>query len=227
VLYGSGGEFALSAAHVVAVADVNGDGRPDLLVANFFGIDDNGMIGPVGVLLGNGDGTFETAVPYDAPPRSVSVAATDLNGDGKPDLVVASTCMENYCTNGSVSVLLNTTPWPYKAFVQQPINSDGNSIFKANRGVIPVKFTLTQNSTATCQLPPATMSVTRTAGGVIGSVDEGSYSMAADNGSNFRIDQTACQYVYNLAANVLGVGTYHVDIKLNGVAVGSAVFALK
>jgi hypothetical protein len=51
--------------------------------------------------------------------------------------------------------------------------------------------------------------------------------MAADNGSNFRIDSTACQYVYNLAASSLGVGTYRVNISINGIAVGHAVFALK
>jgi hypothetical protein len=142
--------------------------------------------------------------------------------------VVNGCGIDRTCTsNGSVGVLLNLTPWPYKASIQPPINSDGSSIFKANRGVIPVKFTLTQSNTPTCQLPAATISVTRTAGGVIGSVDEDSYSMAADSGSNFRIDQTACQYVYNLAAAALGVGTYRVDISINGIFVGHAMFALK
>jgi hypothetical protein len=51
--------------------------------------------------------------------------------------------------------------------------------------------------------------------------------MAADSGSNFRIDFTACQYIYNLAAKSLGVGVYRVDITINGLVVGSAVFALK
>jgi probable HAF family extracellular repeat protein len=87
--------------------------------------------------------------------------------------------------------VLLTPITPYKAVVQPPLNADGSSILKANRGVIPVKFSLTKNDTPTCDLPPATIAVTRTAGGVIGSVDEGSYSMAADNGSNFRIDSTA------------------------------------
>jgi probable HAF family extracellular repeat protein len=115
----------------------------------------------------------------------------------------------------------------YKAFVQQPINADGSSVFKATRGVVPVKFTLTENGTSTCALPPATISVTRTAGGTLGAVDENSYSIAANSGSNFRIDTTACQYVYNLAAYLLGVGTYRLDISINGIMVGHAVFALK
>jgi len=88
-----------------------------------------------------------------------------------------------------------------------------------------VKFTLTLNGVATCSLPPATIAVTRTAGGTIGPVDEDLYTGPADNGSNFRID--SCQYVYNLAASALGVGTYRVDIIINNQVVGSASFALR
>jgi probable HAF family extracellular repeat protein len=115
----------------------------------------------------------------------------------------------------------------YRALVQQPINADGSSIFSAKRGVVPVKYTLTQYNAPTCTLPPATISVTRTAGGTLASIDESTYSMQADSGSNFRIDPTACQYVYNLAASALGVGTYRVDISINGIFVGHAMFALK
>jgi len=113
----------------------------------------------------------------------------------------------------------------YAAQVQQPINADGTSVFSVKRGVIPVKFTLTQNGVATCALPPATIAVTRTSGGTIGSIDESVYVGPADTGSNFRID--SCQYVYNLSANALGVGTYRVDILINSQVVGSGIFQLK
>jgi len=159
----------------------------------------------VGVLLGNGDGTFQGAVTYDAGGYGTdSVAVADVNGDGKPDLLVANQLASSVNTTGTVGVLINTSTPLYKAFVQPPINADGSSIFKANRGVIPVKFNLTINNTSTCALPPATISVTRTAGGVIGSVDESIYTMAADSGSSFRIDSSACQYIYNLGASSLG-----------------------
>jgi hypothetical protein len=115
----------------------------------------------------------------------------------------------------------------FKAFVQQPINPDGSTVFKASRGVVPVKFTLTENGAPTCALPPATIAVTRTAGGTPGSVDESVYTTNADSGSNFRIDTTACQYIYNLGASSLGVATYRVDISINGFIVGDAMFALE
>ena len=113
---------------------------------------------------------------------------------------------------------------PYSAKIQQPINADGSSDFSAKRGVVPVKFTLSQGEVATCNLPPATIAVTRTAGASTGTVNESVYSMAADSGSNFKI--TSCQYSYNLAGSSLGAGTYRVDIKINGTVVGSATFKL-
>lgn len=42
----------------MAVADLNGDGKLDLVVAN--------GNGNVGVLLGNGDGTFKAAMNYNS-----------------------------------------------------------------------------------------------------------------------------------------------------------------
>ena len=81
------------------------------------------------------------------------------------------------------------------------------------------------NGTATCVLPAATIGLTRTAGGTTGPVNESVYNMSADSGSNFRID--GCHYVYNLSTNALGIGTYRVDIRINGQGVGSAIFQLK
>ncbi len=81
----------------VAVADFNGDGKPDIVG------------GSDGVQLGNGDGTFQTAQPFPVGSFPVgqgqgSVAVGDFNGDGRMDVAVANT--ENYPFNSSVSVLL-------------------------------------------------------------------------------------------------------------------------
>ncbi|MGE5056987.1 MAG: hypothetical protein ACM3WP_22745 [Acidobacteriota bacterium] len=114
----------------------------------------------------------------------------------------------------------------YRGVVQQPINADGSSVLNAHRGVVPLKFVVTQSGYQSCTLP-ASIAVTRASAGTLAALDESTYSMSADNGSLFRIDPNACQYVYNLAASSLGVGTYRVDISINGIMVGHAVFALK
>ena len=83
----------------VAVADVNGDRRTDLVVGNACSLDTfSCSVGSVGVLLGRGDGTFEQAVSYSSLGLGTrSVAVADANGDGNPDLVAASLCTGN-CT---------------------------------------------------------------------------------------------------------------------------------
>ncbi len=88
ILLGKGhGAFSpptpLSTGFAIAVADFNGDGRPDLLLEQS-GFSSNSLE----VLLGNGDGTFQNAVATNLSTYLSAVAAGDLNRDGKADLVL-------------------------------------------------------------------------------------------------------------------------------------------
>lgn len=91
----SGGEspYVGGNPYSVAVADFNGDGNTDLVTANF-------ASGTVSILLGNGDGTFATAINHSVGSNPYSVAVGDFNVDGKPDLATANG------GSGNVSVLL-------------------------------------------------------------------------------------------------------------------------
>jgi hypothetical protein len=101
--YSSGGWTAES----VAIADVNGDRHPDLVVTNLCQSSTNCNNGTVAVLLGNGDGTFQAAVSYDTVVDSDSLAVADLNGDGHPDLVVTNLCQSDpHCDDVVVDVML-------------------------------------------------------------------------------------------------------------------------
>ncbi len=85
----------------IAVGDFNGDGKSDLAIANNYS--NTYGTGTASVLLGNGDGTFQTPQNFAAGTSPESVAVGDFNGDGKPDLAVAD--LTNI--NPTVSVLVN------------------------------------------------------------------------------------------------------------------------
>ena len=74
----------------------------------------------------------------------------------------------------------------YHATAQPPLNPDGSSVFSTKRGVVPAKFRLTAGGVPTCNLPPATIALARTAGGTIGAINESVYSTPADSGATFR-----------------------------------------
>ncbi|WP_439507045.1 beta strand repeat-containing protein, partial [Sediminibacterium sp.] len=85
----------------VAIGDIDGDGKPDLVVANsasntvsvFRNTSTSGSIG---------SGSFAAKVDFTTGDRPQSLAIGDLDGDGKPDLVIAN------LNSNTVSVFRNT-----------------------------------------------------------------------------------------------------------------------
>ena len=117
VAYGSGSH---SFTYFLVIADVNGDGKPDLVVADECSDHPTCNSGAVGVLLGNGDGTFQAAVIYPSGgiasfSGATSVAVADVNGDGRPDVLVG-----NYFS-GTVGVLLGNGDGTFQAPVDYNI----------------------------------------------------------------------------------------------------------
>ena len=121
-------------AYAIAVADLNGDGHPDLVIANFSANGTGSGDGALGVLLGNGDGTFQPAATYDAGGvTATSVAIADVNGDGKPDLIVANECTsQTSCKHGVVAVLLGNGDGTFKKAVRHPAGIAPDSVVVAD-----------------------------------------------------------------------------------------------
>ncbi len=94
----------------MATADVNADGKLDLIYANY-------GTTTISVCMGNGNGTFVAAVNYTVGTAPTSVAAGDLNGDGRLDLAVTNQSSAN------VSVLLNNGNGTFAAAVNYPTGS--------------------------------------------------------------------------------------------------------
>ena len=85
----------------ITTADVNGDGKLDLLFTSAF-VPSQASPNQFTVMLGNGDGTFQPPVGYGSFTEALDIAVGDFNGDHKPDVVVAD------YLGSAVDVLLNT-----------------------------------------------------------------------------------------------------------------------
>jgi hypothetical protein len=114
------GGFAYSAA---IVTDLNGDGLPDILVADY----NQNLVW----MAGYGDGTFQASRDYYAPipgsgngnntyAYSIGVASGDFNGDGFTDIVVGN---DQYYSNGNDCYENGTCPIGITVFLSNPDGS--------------------------------------------------------------------------------------------------------
>jgi hypothetical protein len=104
----------------LTVADVNADGRLDVVTANT-------LAHTVCVLLGNGNGTFAAVVPYTTGLHMpTKVAVGDVNGDGKPDIITANT------TTYTVGVQLGNGNGTFQAISTSALNNSPHKLALAD-----------------------------------------------------------------------------------------------
>jgi hypothetical protein len=114
------------------VADLNGDGKPDLALTS--SAPTNPSVTGVAVLLGKGDGTFQSPVNYTIGANAQSIAVGDLNGDGKPDLAVAdlgATSLSDQLgmnPGSALAVLLGNGDGSFQAAVRYSMIKGSNSV---------------------------------------------------------------------------------------------------
>ncbi len=139
-------------------ADMNGDGILDLVYTN-------AGFGTVGIVLGNGDGSFGLPSEYPAGNNAFALAVADVNGDGAPDVVT-----DNFNAD-AVTVLLNANGNPEKpdftatATTASATAKAGSSatydltVTGKNGYTSAISFTCSGlPSKATCSFSPATVS---------------------------------------------------------------------
>jgi Bacterial Ig-like domain (group 3)/FG-GAP-like repeat len=116
------GNFLGAEPNSLAAADLNGDGIVDLVVANAAG---SGVAEGVSVLLGNGDGTFQS--PQNIPVNGIgSLTVGDFNRDGVVDLAIEDG------EDGSVGVLLGNGNGTFQTVQSYPGTPGGTLILAAD-----------------------------------------------------------------------------------------------
>jgi len=154
----------------VTMADLNGDGKLDLITSGA-GYGNGGSGNVVTVYTNNGNGTFTSAVNYNVGANPISVAAADVNRDGKLDLITANSgdnTLTILTNNGNGTFTLAATP-PVGAgpvFVTaMDVNGDGNmDLICANSGT----NTLTVLTNAPAIVYPLQINSFSPTGGVVG-----------------------------------------------------------
>jgi YD repeat-containing protein len=110
----------------IVSGDFNGDGKADLAVTLVGTFSPATVPGMVFILLGNGDGTFQSPVAYAVGVNPTAIITGDFNGDKRPDLAVLNT------TSNTVSVLYGNGDGSFGTILSFPVGLNPVSLVSAD-----------------------------------------------------------------------------------------------
>ncbi|MDB5326497.1 MAG: putative Ig proteinputative calcium-binding proteinFG-GAP repeat protein, partial [Phycisphaerales bacterium] len=203
-----------SYAGLLMSADLDGDGKTDLLVPNT-------KSASVAYLLGNGDGTFGVARGVGSGSGPGGITVGDFDGDGKPDVAVSSTTYDSVVV--SLNKRANFSAFSVSSGVLTLSSAAGPITLSENAGILSVN---TSNSTdrilaaniTSIVLSGAAVTVSSDLGGVGGS---GSVGVTVNTGASIVFN--ASQHLTNLIVN--GFATTSPGggkvLRVTGLAIGA------
>jgi FG-GAP-like repeat/Bacterial Ig-like domain (group 3)/Divergent InlB B-repeat domain/FG-GAP repeat len=173
---------------MIAVTDLNGDGKPDLVLADCCGLSEASF------MFGNGDGTFKAEAQFPSGSNPRGIVAADFNGDGKPDLAVIGQVMSPQY--GTLSVMLNPGSATNTTAATTTTASPVSAIFSPTAQSVTLNATVSSNST-----PVAGGTVTFTVLGAtdLANVTNGSASVTFSIPAGTAAGNYPIQAVYNPA----------------------------
>src|SRR5271165_3355206 len=124
---------------MIAVTDLNGDGKLDLLLADCCGLSEASN------LLGNGDGTFQPEQQFPSGPNPRGIAVADFNGDGLPDAAVIGQVQQP--DRGTLSIMFNMASSATTTAATTTTASPVSATFSPNAQSVTLNATVTSNST--------------------------------------------------------------------------------
>jgi len=149
------------------VADLDGDGKPDLAVTNYA---DN-TVSVFRNTGGNGNLSFSAKTDFSTGAGPVSVAAGDIDGDGAPELIVADN------QDNTLSILHNNVIAPAISQTNFTVAVTSATCDGANNGSISITAAQTLNYLATITGAGVNKSISFTSSATVDSLAAGTYNV--------------------------------------------------
>jgi hypothetical protein len=175
----------------------------------------------------SGKAVTYTATANDLVAGVVNVDCNPASGETFPLKTTTVLCSATDGTNAAQGSFVVTVTFPQWSGILQPINKEGDSIFKLG-STVPVKFQIAIPGGGYITDATAKLLVAKVSSNLVGDEVEAITSTPASSGNNFRYDSASNQYIYNLGTKTgYTAGTWQLRIDLQDGSTNTVLISLR